>query len=202
MLRRTFLSRSAAALVMTASPGQGKGLLLAHAAQTQVGVTTGYDPRYERMAYPNGDVPRSTGVCADVIVRAARDGLGLDLQLLVHEDMTRSFAAYPRSWGMLHPDTNIDHRRVLNLETYWRRNGGEVWHTPGVVAGDAFPAAIQVGDVLTWMLDARLPHTGIVIAVRTGETRLVHNIGGGAQEIGLAAFQPHRAKGHYRWPAA
>jgi uncharacterized protein YijF (DUF1287 family) len=103
---------------------------------------------------------------------------------------------------MQHPDTNIDHRRVLNLETYWRRSGGAIWQTPGGTAGDAFPMAMQVGDLLTWMLDAKLPHVGVVVSVRPNETRVVHNIGGGAQEIEVAAFHLHRAKGHYRWPVA
>jgi uncharacterized protein YijF (DUF1287 family) len=68
------------------------------AAGEQVGETVRYDPTYVRLDYPGGDVPRERGVCTDVIVRAYRDGLGLDLQRLVHEDMKRSFAAYPRRW--------------------------------------------------------------------------------------------------------
>src|SRR5687767_5130822 len=96
---------------------------LARSAKAQLGVTRHYDPAYVRLAYPGGDVPRATGVCADVVVRAARDGLGLDLQKLVHEDMARAFPAYPskRAWGLQRPDASIDHRRVLNLEVYWRR---------------------------------------------------------------------------------
>jgi len=112
----TFLSQSVWAL-----PAQkNRGELLAKAARAQLGVTTSYDPSYVRIAYPNGDVPRQTGICADVVVRAGRDGLGLDLQKLVHEDMARHFDAYPSRarWGARGTDTNIDHRRVLNLETF------------------------------------------------------------------------------------
>ena len=65
---------------------------LVGAARRQVGVTTGYDPGYRVIAYPGGDVPRTTGVCADAIVRAARDAWRLDLQQLVHEDMAANFA--------------------------------------------------------------------------------------------------------------
>ena len=39
------------------------------AARKQVGVTLRYDSGYTRLAYPNGDVPADTGVCADEIVR-------------------------------------------------------------------------------------------------------------------------------------
>src|SRR5687768_10378910 len=83
-------------------------------AKKQVGVTRGYDGSYRRIAYPNGDVPRETGVCTDVIIRAYRNA-GTDLQVLVHEDMKRNFGAYPKSWGLRNPDRNIDHRRVPNL---------------------------------------------------------------------------------------
>jgi uncharacterized protein YijF (DUF1287 family) len=174
---------------------------LADAARAQLGVTTGYDPTYAKLSYPGGDVPSSTGVCADVVIRAARDGLGLDLQKLVHEDMVKNFGAYPahRVWGSREPDANIDHRRVLNLETYWTRVGARLWAADKPTPGDEFPKPIEAGDILTWLLDARLQHVGIVVSVGW-RTRVVHNIGRGVEESSLAAFAPHRAAGHYRWP--
>jgi len=201
MLRRAFLS-GAVTTITIAGRTPDSGAHLAQAARNQVGVTTGYDPHYIRIPYPGGDVPRSTGVCADVVVRAGRDGLGLDLQKLVHEDMLRDFAAYPRTWGMSHPDSNIDHRRVLNLEAFWRRSDCELWHSIGATAGNGFPAPLAVGDILTWRLDARLPHIGIVVADSLLSTRVVHNWGNGAEESSLYTFSPHRAIGHYRWPKA
>jgi len=201
MLRRTFLKTASAFLAATAAP-PSRGELLAEAARKQVGVTTGYDPKYVRIAYPGGEVPRSTGVCCDVIVRAGRDGLALDLQRLVHEDMVKDFAAYPKTWGMAHPDANIDHRRVPNLETFWRRAGCELWHASSATAGNGFPGPLAVGDILTWRLNARWPHVGIVVADSFFSTRIVHNWGNGAEESALLTFAPHRAIGHYRWPAA
>jgi uncharacterized protein YijF (DUF1287 family) len=59
------------------------------AAIEQSKVTTGYDPSYVGIDYPNGDVSSNTGVCSDVIVRAFRK-TGIDLQKEVHEDMTRA----------------------------------------------------------------------------------------------------------------
>jgi len=177
------------------------GQKLAEAARAQLGVTTGYDPTYRKLSYPGGDVPRSTGVCADVVIRAARDGLGLDLQKLVHEDMVKAFDAYParKVWGSREPDANIDHRRVLNLEAYWTRAGARLWAANKPTPGDGFPKRIETGDILTWLLDARLPHVGIVVSVGR-QTRVVHNIGRGVEESPLAVFAPHRAAGHYRWP--
>ena len=81
---------------------------LVAAARSQIGVTTLYDPAYVKLGYPDGDVPRERGVCTDVIVRAYRDGLGVDLQVLVHEDMQRNFVAYPASLG--HGSAGLQHR--------------------------------------------------------------------------------------------
>jgi uncharacterized protein len=184
-----------------ASAPPSHGELLAQAARKQIGVTTGYDPKYTRIPYPNGDVPRTTGVCCDVIVRAGRDALTLDLQQLIHEDMIRAFAAYPKTWAMQHPDANIDHRRVPNLETFWRRTGCELWQEAAPTAGNGFPGPLAVGDILTWRLEARWPHIGMVVADSLFSTRIVHNWGNGAEESALLAFAPHRAIGHYRWPS-
>jgi uncharacterized protein YijF (DUF1287 family) len=137
-----------------------------------------------------------------VVIRAARDGLGLDLQKLVHEDMIKDFDAYParKTWGSRKPDENIDHRRVLNLEAYWTRAGARLWAAEAPTPGDAFPKPIEVGDILTWLLDAQLPHVGIALSTGALETTVINNIGNGVEEIALSAFHPHRAAGHYRWP--
>lgn len=173
---------------------------LASAAQKQLGVTKGYDPAYAALAYPGGDVPRKTGVCADVIIRAARDGLGLDLQRLIHEDMTAHFDAYPDRWGLKRPDASIDHRRVPNLETYFARHGGEVWVAAKKTGGASFPEPLVVGDILTWRSDRDAPHIGIV--TRGGKSPLLlHNAGSGAMQHALWPMGFWRAAhGHYRWP--
>lgn len=205
MNRRHFLGWLSAVWLAagpTGAAASANGKRLANAARAQVGVTTGYDPTWTKLTYPGGDVPRSTGVCADVVIRAARDGLGLDLQKLVHEDMVKGFDAYParKAWGSRRPDENIDHRRVLNLEAYWTRVGARLWAAEAPTSGDAFPKSIEVGDIVTWLLDARLPHVGIVVSTGWPQTTVVHNIGSGAEETALSGFHPHRAAGHYRWP--
>lgn len=180
----------------------GSGRKLGAAALAQVGVTSSYDPTWTKLTYPGGDVPRTTGVCADVVIRAARDALGLDLQRLVHEDMLKNFEAYParKAWGSRKPDSNIDHRRVLNLEAYFTRAGARLWAAPEPTPGDAFPAPLDPGDIITWLLDARLPHIGIVAPTSSRQIIVVHNIGNGTEESTLSEFRPHRAVAHYRWP--
>src|SRR5687767_12180063 len=99
--------------------------LIIDGATDQVGKTTSYDPSYQKLDYPNGDVPIETGVGADVSVRAVRTANN-DLQKEVHEDMEGNFASYPTKWGVRGTDRNIGHRRVPNLQTYFARRGKEV----------------------------------------------------------------------------
>lgn len=102
-----------------------------------------YVPDYVHIRYPNGDVPASTGVCADEIIRAYR-GVGVDLQKEVHQDMAAHFSSYPRKWRMSHTDTNIDHRRVPNLMVFFQRQGAALQATTN--AQDYLP-----GDVVSWV---------------------------------------------------
>src|SRR5688572_20953493 len=112
------LAASAAARADTASD-------LVTAARSQIGITVTYDPSYQRIAYPMGDVPMDRGVCSDVVIRAFRV-VGVDLQAEVHRDMAMHFASYPKIWGLRSPDANIDHRRVPNLATWFTRQGKAV----------------------------------------------------------------------------
>jgi uncharacterized protein YijF (DUF1287 family) len=150
---------------------------VAEAAREQVGVTVGYDPAYLKLAYPGGDPPAAAGVCTDVVVRALRTALELDLQQLVHEDMSGHFAAYPKHWNLQRPDRNIDHRRVPNLQTYFTRRG---WRLPP--SGRA--ADYQPGDLVTCTVPPNRPHIMIVSdrKSRDGTPMVIHNIGGGARE--------------------
>ena len=158
----------------------------------QVGVTVVYDPAYTRLSYPGGDVPPERGVCSDVVIRALR-AQRVDLQQLLHEDMRAHFSAYPQKWGLRAPDRNIDHRRVPNLQTYFRRRGLALPITRD--AGD-----YQTGDVVAYTLSGGLPQFGVVAASRSGDGArplLIHNIGAGAQlEDVLFAYE---IVGHYRW---
>ncbi len=159
-------------------------------ARQQIGITVNYDPDYTVLPYPGGDVPMERGVCTDVVIRALRE-LGLDLQKAVHEDMRSNFAAYPKLWGLKRPDRNIDHRRVPNLQTYFRRRGWELPVTDK--AEDYLP-----GDIVTCRIDAALFHIMIVSDRKApdGSPCIIHNIGAGTQEEEGLFFFP--LTGHYR----
>jgi len=168
-------------LIATAILWVPNGESLAMSARKQIGVTTSYDPAYRKIGFPNGDVPKSTGVCSDVVVRAFRAN-GIDLQRLVHEDMRRNFRAYPQNWGLTRADPNIDHRRVPNLQTFFRRRGKEVSDRKSLP-----------GDVVAWKLPNGRDHIGIV----TRAPLVIHNIGAGAREEPI--LHDFRITGVYRY---
>jgi uncharacterized protein len=165
---------------------------LINAARTQIGVTTLYDPAYVTLPFPNGDVPRGRGVCTDVIIRAYRDGLGLDLQALVNADMRAAFGVYPKTWGLRTTDRNIDHRRVPNLQTFLARKGARL-----PVSDRA--SDWQPGDLVTSLVGGTLPHIGIVSdrLAPSGRLLVIHNIGRGTQEEDV--LFAHRITGRFRW---
>ena len=167
---------------------------LVTAAREQVGVTLSYDPAYRRLSYPNGDVPLNTGVCTDVVIRALRQQ-GLDLQQAVHQDMRANFRLYPKNWGLSRPDSNIDHRRVPNLMTWFKRQG---WSLP--LGQDA--ERYRPGDIVTWDLGGGLTHIGIISDRQAGSDvpLVLHNIGRGTQEEDI--LFSFKITGHYRIPAA
>jgi uncharacterized protein YijF (DUF1287 family) len=161
-------------------------------AIAQAGVTTGYDPSYVALDYPGGDVPEKTGVCSDVVVRAFRKA-GIDLQKEIHEDMKAERSAYPNRWGAINPDRNIDHRRVLNLMTYFSRQRKSL-----PISSTA--TDYQPGDIVAWELTSGIDHIGIVTNMLSDSADrylIVHNIGAGARiEDVLFAWT---IKGHYRY---
>lgn len=161
-------------------------------AVEQVGKTTGYDPSYQKIEYPNGDVPIETGVCSDVIVRAFRKG-GIDLQKDVHEDMKDNFSSYSTRWGLKGTDANIDHRRVPNLQTFFTRKGKSL--STGGSSETFLP-----GDIVTWDLGGGVDHVGLVVNVWSKPSQrylIVHNIGAGTlMEDVLFAW---KITGHYRY---
>ncbi|MCP3866913.1 MAG: DUF1287 domain-containing protein [Gammaproteobacteria bacterium] len=153
-----------------------------------------YDGSYVSIPYPGGDVPSDTGVCTDVVIRSYR-GAGVDLQRLVHEDMRRDFDAYPsrRIWGLTATDRNIDHRRVPNLQVFFKRHGE-------VLPVTRNHRDYKPGDIVTWIVPENLPHIGIVTdrsSAESGRSLVVHNIGAGP-ELDDMLFE-YRITGHYRY---
>lgn len=166
---------------------------LAAAALSHSGSRVSYDPVYYKIDYPNGDVAASKGVAADVIVRCYR-ALGIDLQEKIHEDMTAHFRDYPQLWVASGPDSNIDHRRVPNLDRFFSRHGQ-------ALATTRDPSQYEPGDVVVWALDNGQPHIGIIVpgpADRSDEPWVVHNHQSGVRWENV--LFDHKVISHYRYP--
>ena len=143
---------------------------LVRAARSWVGIPLQYNGSYRVLAYPGGDPGQEVGVCTDLVVRSYR-ALGVDLQVLVHEDMKRNMSAYPakRLYQQTRPDTNIDHRRVPNLMTFFGRRG------------QSFTLSLKPGQLDKWrpgdivvfdLMGNGIPsHIGIVSDQKTGPGR-------------------------------
>lgn len=149
---------------------------LSNAAISIVDASIDYDPAYFSIKYPNGDVPKNKGVCTDVIIRAYRK-LNIDLQKEVHNDIKANFSKYPnlKKWGLKNPDTNIDHRRVPNLEVFFARKGQKL-----VISNN--PDDYKTGELVTWMIGKKYPHIGIITNKKSPDGKrpmIVHNVGNG-----------------------
>lgn len=167
---------------------------LVNAALERLNHKVTYDSSYRKISFPGGDVPNDIGVCTDVIVRSYRK-LGIDLQERVHHDMRSSFGQYPNlpKWNLYKPDTNIDHRRVLNLQVFFKRHGASLPISP--VANDYLP-----GDMVTWDILPGMPHIGIITPKVSKDKKrplIVHNMGKGPQLEDILFTM--KITGHYRY---
>lgn len=147
-------------------------------------VTWEYDPSYYKITYPNGDVP-SGGACTDVVIRVLRKN-NIDLQKLIHEDMSSNFSVYPQRWGLSRSDANIDHRRVPNIMKYFERQGYN--RTITTVSNDYLP-----GDIVAWELSPGITHIGIVLENQD----VFHNMGP-TSRIESGFLFSYIIIGHYR----
>ncbi|MDP3558692.1 MAG: DUF1287 domain-containing protein [Bacteroidota bacterium] len=170
-------------------------LVIQAISQTKFKVT--YVPAYVQIKYPNGDVPSNTGVCTDLVIRSYR-AVGIDLQKEVHEDMVKNFKNYPKLWKLKSPDSNIDHRRVPNLMTYFKNKKAELLISDN-------PEDYKPGDIVTWNLQNKkvvsgITHIGIVIDQKSNDGKrflIAHNIGNG-NVIEDMLFK-YTIMGHFRY---
>ena len=109
--------------------------------------------------------------------------------------MIKNFSAYPnlQKWGMTKTDTNIDHRRVPNLEIFFERKGETLPITQN-------PKDYKTGEIVTWLINNKLPHIGIVTSKKSKDGKrnlIVHNVGNG-QVLQDCLFE-YKIVGHYRY---
>ncbi len=148
-----------------------------------------YTGGYVRIPYPGGDVPRTIGVCTDVVIRALRNA-GVDLQRDLQEDLRRARKSYPMVKGS--GDPNIDHRRVKTLLPLFLRK----WQRRTVALDDAADP-LRPGDIIfmdTFPSRSGPDHIGIVSDTlgSTGLPLIINNWTDGTvtAEMDLLTFVP------------
>lgn len=148
---------------------------LVAAAISLVDSTIQYDPSYVKIPYPMGDVPANTGVCTDVIIRAFRKGLNIDLQKEIYE--FRKWRKNDCGQKDIILDRNIDHRRVVNLMEFFEhiscQDSWKLNDCDGRSGRDL--TRCEKGDIIVYDLGCGTLHIAICIS----DTEMVHNIGCG-----------------------
>ncbi|HEY0192652.1 MAG TPA: DUF1287 domain-containing protein [Kofleriaceae bacterium] len=144
---------------------------------------------YISMPYPMGDVPRTIGVCTDVVIRAVRNA-GIDLQQELHDDIRRARRAYPMVKGT--GDPNIDQRRVGTLLPYFQRHWeahsvvlddpADPWRPGDVIFMDTFPG--RPGPDHIGVLSDRVDAQGLFLVVNNWTDGMV------TSEMDLLTFVP------------
>jgi uncharacterized protein YijF (DUF1287 family) len=149
-----------------------------------------YDDRYWDSGYPPDDI----GVCTDVIWRAFRHA-GYSLRLMVDKDISNSLSAYDAYIDV--PDSNIDFRRVVNLNIFFKR------HAISLTLDPADTEEWQPGDIVVFSsLKNRASHIGIISDKRRadGVAYIIHN--GGQNEREEDYLYKEKIIGHYRFDAS
>ena len=161
-------------------------------ARLELDRVTVYDNSWQEIpTYPMGDIPSNRGACTDVVVRSLRE-IGIDLQVLVHEDILRDMRAYNAGFT----DTNIDHRRVGTMFTFFSRNAM-------TLSNDLHDKSTwRPGDIVfiawQWMRGSPPEHVGVLsdkIGPR-GLPLVIEN--GGPKPIEQDSLGHGKVVGHFR----
>lgn len=143
-------------------------------------------PVYKSVYYEGGYPTDEYGVCTDVIAQAMLH-TGYDLRALVEADIH----ARPEAYNVTQPDSNIDFRRVPNLQVYFAANA--VALTTDLSQIDQW----QGGDIVIFT-----NHIGIVSDVRNrkGVPYLIHHANPfqAYYEEDVMARYEKKIVGHYR----
>ena len=134
-----------------------------------------YNSSYRIIPYPNGDVPKNTGACTDVVVRAFRKAFKWDLQKSIYEY---------RKAKKLPTNTNIDHRRVKNLMAYF--------DDVKILQNDK-EGKYQKGNIIIWNIGNGQMHIGICV----DDDVIIHNICCG-QEV-EPMYMQEKVVRNYTW---
>ena len=144
-------------------------------------------PKYESRYYIGGSPDDGYGVCTDVVAMGLK-GAGYDLQKLVAEDIRE----HKDDYDIKVADSNIDYRRVRNLQVYFKNN------TKSLSTDISKIEEWQGGDIVIFK-----KHIGIVSDRRdkNGVPYIIHH-GSKYQRAYEQKYLKSKADeivGHYRW---
>ena len=146
-----------------------------------------YDGRYWDTGYPPDDI----GVCTDVIWRAFKNA-GYNLRAMVDHDIAIS---NDTDYHILYPDSNIDFRRVSNLQVFFSKYAINL--TTDIDEIEEW----QPGDIVVF----NGKHIGIISDKRNrdGEPYVIHNSGQPLREEDILRKRAEKdpVSGHFRWDA-
>lgn len=145
-------------------------------------------PVYKSAYYNGGYPPNNEGVCTDVIWRAFMNA-GYTLKDLVDEDIKNNLKEYP---NIEKQDPNIDFRRVVNLNIYFKRNALVLTNDPYKIE------EWQPGDIIVFN-----NHIAIISDKRNkdGIPYIIHNAGqlNREEDTLIRWYKKKGIMGHYRF---
>lgn len=147
------------------------------------------NPTYISKYYEAGYPPDNEGVCTDTIWRAFKNA-GYSLKDMIDLDIEKNLTDYK---DITTPDSNIDFRRVRNLEVYFKKYATSLTLNP-----DDYKSW-QPGDIVIF---GSSKHIGIISDKRNrlGIPYVIHNNGHGTKEEDY--LTKSRITGHYRFDAS
>jgi uncharacterized protein YijF (DUF1287 family) len=158
----------------------------------------------ENNYFKDGDPPEELAISTDIIARAFLEA-GFNLRDLVNEDISNNFDQYPikEMWGRSFCDPNIDYRRVLNMEIFFKRNA-EVF--------DIFFNALDEKNLNSWLPgdvvffdmdeDGFSDNIGIISdnTTRNGVPKIIYNYIDPGYTVEMDILKEKVITGHYRFP--
>ena len=149
---------------------------------------------YKDAYYVGGYPPDGEGVCTDVIWRGFKS-INISIKDLIDKDIKENKAQYKGVNGK--PDPNIDFRRVLNQDTFFKKNCIQL--TTEFKKDDINNLKEwQPGDIIVFI--EGYEHIAIISDERDddGIPYVIHNSHPCASEAKLSWFY-NPIHGHYRW---
>jgi len=149
---------------------------------------------YKDAYYVGGYPPEGEGVCTDVIWRGFK-GINVSIKDLIDKDIKQNITQYKRVNGK--PDPNIDFRRVVNQDVFFRRSCYSL--TTELKEDDINNLKEwQPGDIIVFI--EGYEHIAIISDKRTksGIPYVIHNSHPWASEVPLSWFH-NPIHAHYRW---